>query len=285
MDIITRALIDFGLSENEAAIYREALKRTETNPYALAQATGIPRTTVYEIIMGLSLKGLLELKRSDGLTKQQTRIRAVNPSVMRKILQKKRDELVRVENDVVHILPMLKSDFLQADPNADFQFFPGIDGAKKVFQMDETSQPSFCFNYKIPDDVFGRDYIDLDIDQEINHKKTYLPKEIFPLTDWTRHVFTYHFQRDQRFLDIKDYRYLDNPLFDLKVRLLIIGNQVRIISVENDECWGLIVRSLTLATSLKSIFMVMWPAAIPLTAKIITSWGPNEFFEAEKTKH
>lgn len=282
--MVTRTLQDFGLTENEACIYREAVKVAETNPYALSKATGIPRTTVYEIIMSLSLKGLLDLKRSDGLSKQQTSIRAKNPSILRTILKKRHEELVHLENDVVHVLPFLKGDFHSLAPNADFQFFPGIEGAKHVFILDQSlpDQESLCWNYKIPDDAFGRDFINANIDEEIHHTRTHRQKDISPLNDWTRHVFTYQCQRDPKYLGMKEFRYIENPLFTLQVRLEITGNQVQIVSVEGDECWGLVIKSETLATSMRSIFMLQWQMALPITAEVVKSWGSNDFFEAEK---
>jgi hypothetical protein len=239
---------------------------------------------VYEIIMSLSLKGLLDLKRSDGLSKQQTSIRAKNPSILRTILKKRHEELVHLENDVVHVLPFLKGDFHSLAPNADFQFFPGIEGAKHVFILDQSlpDQESLCWNYKIPDDAFGRDFINANIDEEIHHTRTHRQKDISPLNDWTRHVFTYQCQRDPKYLGMKEFRYIENPLFTLQVRLEITGNQVQIVSVEGDECWGLVIKSETLATSMRSIFMLQWQMALPITAEVVKSWGSNDFFEAEK---
>ena len=133
MDIVQKTLLKFGLSPNEATIYRAALKHEETSPYELSKVTLIPRTTIYEIVMSLSLKGLIEVQRSDGLTKQQTKIRAKNPSELRSILHKKRTELTDIETDIVSILPQLKGDYHQSGANADFVFYPGTTGPQKIY--------------------------------------------------------------------------------------------------------------------------------------------------------
>lgn len=80
MDTSTKVLKRFGLTDNEIDIYIECLKNEELSPFQLSKLTGIPRTTVYDCLMSLSLKGLIELEQSDGFQKQQTRVRGKNPS-------------------------------------------------------------------------------------------------------------------------------------------------------------------------------------------------------------
>lgn len=282
MDTVTKVLVNFGLNENEVLIYKESLKTAETNPFALARATNIPRTTIYEIITSLSLKGLVELNRSDGFTKQQTKIKAVNPSEIRKIIEKRRLSLVKLENDVVRILPELKNTFHSKDPNANCQFYNGIEGAFLVYTMEEVGEV-LNFNYKIPDDAFGREVINDDLSRRYKNNKN-LVKEIIPLNNWTRHVFSYQMARDERFLSFREYRYIDNPLFDLKIKLSIVGSQLRIVSVENDESWGMVVESVSLSNSLRSIFWLLWLGSLSLTKEMVGSWGKNEFYEAERKK-
>jgi sugar-specific transcriptional regulator TrmB len=59
-----KALIGFGLKENEADVYISALKLGPTPILPIAKETGIRRTTIYEIIESLISKGLVttELK-------------------------------------------------------------------------------------------------------------------------------------------------------------------------------------------------------------------------------
>ena len=160
---VVNALKNFGLSKNEIAVYCEAIKHEESSPFTLSQATGIPRTTVYDVLMGLSLKGLIELQQSDGFSKQQTRIKANNPSVLRQILRQKRRALTRTEVDIVSILPFLKGDFHGSEPHADFRFFPGIEGAKTVMygeHSDGVDVPISVFDNQMPMDAFGAKEMD-----------------------------------------------------------------------------------------------------------------------------
>lgn len=289
MDKVQKSLLRFGLTVNEAKIYRAALKHEESSPYILSKATGVPRTTVYEIVMSLSLKGLIGVERSDGLTKQQTRIRAKNPSELRSILHKKRTELTEIETDIVSILPELKGDYHKQEANADFEFFPGIEGAKKVYfneTHEEIDLQSYAWDYQMPMDAFGMETTNEDVAKSIDLqiKARYKPKVLLPLNDWTRHVMAYQYGRDRSYIKYCDYRFIDNPVWKLKQRISIKGNRIRITNVENGEVWGLIINSQSLAKSLESMFQLMWVTAVPVTDEVIRNWGENEFLKAEKKK-
>lgn len=287
MDSISSALVSFGLNRNEIHVYRHILSESETNPYAIARATGIPRTTVYEILTSLAFKELIELKKSDGFTKQQTRILVKDPSFIRTIIRKRRNDLAHLDAEIVHILPMLKKDYIPGEPNADFQFFPGIEGAKRVFasaSLDDVDLPEYVFNYKIADDVFGRDFVNDIADKENNRKRKYTPKEILPLTEWTKHCLTFQFNRDPRFIKVTNMRYVDFPGIDFKNKITIKDERIWIVSVEGQECWGLILRSSTYSQTLVAIFNVLWNIATPITVDIVSRWGKNEYLLAEKAK-
>ncbi len=288
MDTITKTLTAFGLSDKEALVYREAVKYESTNPFALAKATKIPRTTVYEIITNLSLKGLVELERSDGITKQQTKIKAKNPSVLRKIIWDRRKSLFHLESDILNILPDLKSDYHKtAGANADFHFYPGIEGAKKVYvatDSDNTDIPQVGWDYQTPMDAFGRDFINVDV-QKMNRTKMKLkctPRELFPLSDWSRHVISYQYGHNPDYIKAIHYRYIENPIWDIKQRIIVKGSYTRIICIEEDESWGLEIASSSLAKSLFSLFEFMWQLGTPVSDEVVKSWGENEFLKAER---
>lgn len=284
---IYKSLEKFGLSQNEVKIYLETLKEDDLSPYKLAILTKIPRTTVYEIIAGLALKGLITLDQSDGFTKQQTRVKAKNPSILRSILRQKRKDLSRTEIDIVEILPLLKGDFHKDEANADFQFLPGIKGAKKIyFDEIQTSEPVVAFENLMPMDVFGKEEINEDVRQqsEITKSRKVYVREIVPINDWSKHVLSYQYGRDKNYIKARNIRFVDNPVFELNQRISVQGTRLRIICAKDDEVWGIIINSQTLSKTIVSIFEVVWQNATNLTPEMIESWGENEFLEAEKKK-
>ena len=288
MDLAKRTqqvLEQFGLSTNEAIVYQSALNLGQTSPFGIAKSTGIPRTTVYAVLTDLALKGLVELESATGLMKQQTKVRAKNPSALREILWTKRESLVKQEVDIVEILPFLKKEYLKDETNADFQFFPGMDGANHVmFDYDGIDQDTYVFDYQIPMDATGSREMNEGIDKgiELWSKGKSTEYNLTPLNPWTKHVFSYQVERNPHYLDRVQYRYLPFEIASLSLTIRLKGNRVWIVSVKGDEVWGLKIRSQNLADSLIGIHQVLWKLATPITKEMIASWGPNEYFQAEK---
>jgi len=289
MDHLKRAqqvLEQFGLSANEATIYQAALGAGETSPFALAKATGIPRTTVYAVLTDLALKGLVELESATGLMKQQTRVRAKNPSVLRDILWNKRASLIKQEVDVVSILPFLKREFLKEGTNADFQFFPGKAGAYHVqSDIDDVDTDGYVFDYLTPMDVFGTKETNKLVEKSIkfwSHAKA-TEYNLIPLTPWSKHVLSYQTERNSHYLDHVENRYLPFELTPTSVWIHCKSDRTRIISVQGDEVWGLILRSANLTNTLIGIHQALWKLATPITREMISSWGPNAYFQAEQS--
>lgn len=290
MDIKNRAqtvLEQFGLSSNEARVYQSALELGETSPFGISKSTSIARTTVYAVLTDLALKGLIELESATGLMKQQTKVRAKNPSVLRDLLWAKRANLVKQEVDIVEILPFLKKEYLKDSTNADFQFFPGMEGANQImFDYDGVDQDTYVFDYQVPMDATGSKEMNEGVDKGIKlwAKGKAIEYNLTPINPWTKHVLSYQVERNPHYLDRVQYRYLPFEIAGLCLTIRLKGSRIWIVSVKGDEVWGLKIRSQNLADSLISIHQALWKLATPITKEMITSWGPNPYLQAEKTK-
>lgn len=290
MDYQKRALDvlkEFGLSDNEALVYETSLRLGQTSPFKISKSTGIARTTVYAVLTDLALKGLVELESATGLMKQQTKVKAKNPSTLREILWQKRADLVKKEADIVGILPFLKQEYLKDETNADFQFFPGMEGANHVmFDYDGVDQDTYVFDYLIPMDATGSREMNEGVDKGIKlwAGKTSIERNLVPLTPWAKHVLTYQWERNPHYLDRVEHRFLPFELTGMSVMARIKGSRIWIISVKGDEVWGLKIRSQNLADSIISIHQALWKLATPITKEMIASWGPNEYLQAEKVE-
>lgn len=283
---IKRPLKELGLSDNEITVYQACLQSAESSPFTLAKATGIPRTTVYAVLTDLALKGLVELESSEGIMKQQTRVRAKNPSVLRDIIWSKRADLFRQEVDILEILPLLKGEYLKDSTNADFQFFPGMEGANHVmFDYDGVDQDTYIFDYLIPMDATGSREMNAGVDKGIKlwSKAKSTEYNLISLTPWSKHVLSYQVERNPHYRDRVEHRYLPFELTNMSIMVRIKGDRTWIISVKDAEVWGLKIRSQNLANSLIGIHQALWKLATPVTDAMIASWGPNDFALAEKT--
>lgn len=288
--LIRRSLQKFGLSDNEITVYLIALQHNELSPFQVAKLTNIPRTTVYDIFMSLSLKGLIDLEQNTGFEKQQTRIRAKNPSVMRKILETKRQETYDVETDLALVLPYLKQTYHKDTANALVEFFPGIAGMKHVYLDLEEAEQSYndviSWTNLMPLDVLGGKVINQDVkDGTVARKRLNVrTKYLVPLNNWTRHVMTYQTGLDADYLQAREFRFIDSPLFSCYLEIVIAGNIMKAACAENEEVWGLVIRSKALIDTFRSIFMTQWTIAQPITEELVKSWGDNGFLKEQKKK-
>ncbi|MFZ2152966.1 MAG: helix-turn-helix domain-containing protein [Microgenomates group bacterium] len=286
--IIDKVLENFGLTENETKVYLECLHETDLGPFKLAALTGIPRTTVYEILTSLSLKGLVELQQSDGFTKQQTKVRAKNPTTIRDIIRTKKRELSELEVDVVEILPMLNKDYFKDEANADFQFLAGIDGARKVYfsEVADVKLPMLVFDNLMPMNVFGKEDINRDVLRQTERiiKNGGQLKELGVMNEWSRHVLEYQVAMDDKYLEAREQRLLDVVGIEFNQRIVIQGDWIKISCAKEEEAWGIIIRSASLAKTMRGIFNLVWGLAKPITTELVKSWGKNDFWQAEKKR-
>jgi len=285
MQQINKTLSNFGLTNKEIKVYLEILKLDSTSPYELSKLTGIPRTSIYDTLMTLSLKKLVKLQQSDGFQKKQTKVKAVNPSKLREILRTKRKKMFSLEADVLNIIPFLKKDFHKNKTNADFQYYPGVEGAKHVLFSEMKPNINIdAFENLMPMDAFGRKTMNKGVEKDTKAIKQHRIqlRELVVDNDWTRHVLTYQVGKDNEYIKSRKIRIIDNPILNIKLRAAIQGERVRIVCSDKDEIWGLIIKSNPLSSTLQSMFNFMWQQAKPVTLNMIESWGKNEFLETEK---
>lgn len=290
MEHIYSVLSNLGLSENEVKVYVEAIKHEKIAPYALAKAIGIPRTTVYDVMFNLALKGLITIRQSQGLEKQQTWIEAKNPSTLRDMIFNQRKELAHTEVELIDILPLLKGEYIKHIKNTNFQFYPGIEGAKQVMnQTNEAKSNSTLrvFESLMPMDTLGKKIINEDVDSGLQSKRTTNTsiKSLIALNKWTKHVLSYQHNRNKDYIKLHNFRFIDNPLLSINLDISLLEDTIRCICTQDNEAWGLIIKSAKLAKTLESFFDILWTSAKEITEKDIKKWGTNEFFEAENGKN
>lgn len=285
MDYLDKVLTEFGLNDNERILYLAAIKERETTPYKLAKTTNIPRGTVYDTLTSLSLKGLIEMIHPGTYEKQQTRIRAKNPSIIREIIRKRQKELTLLETEVVEILPFLKSEFKSTTDDSNFQFYPGISGAKEVYKLDNlpANVPHYQITNETPMDAVGSTFTNNEVDKEMDalSAQKVRNKELIQLNEWTQHVVSYQYGRNKKYLEEQEVRYIDDPIFDIKLNIGIRENRVSIMNLDGNEAYGLVVHSESLARSLTSIFLLIWRGATPITTEMVENWGYNRFLAAQ----
>jgi sugar-specific transcriptional regulator TrmB len=120
----TDALERLGLSPGEAKVYRALLSLESASVGPIAHASGVSRSKIYEVLEKLAAKGLA----NPVIAGKQRLYRASGPNSLLGLLEKRKDELSREEQEVKKLIPELMS--LRAPTARVVEFFEGFNGLK-----------------------------------------------------------------------------------------------------------------------------------------------------------
>src|SRR3989344_1317230 len=119
---IQNALIDFGLSENEALVYLAALSLGPSSVQDIAKEARLKRTTLYPIIESLKNRGLVNT-HVHGLRKV---FAAEEPERLESIIERRKERLKT-------ILPELNAIHSLKSGESFIKFYEGTEGVKGVY--------------------------------------------------------------------------------------------------------------------------------------------------------
>jgi HTH-type transcriptional regulator, sugar sensing transcriptional regulator len=140
---IKKSLLDWGLSENEAALYLSSVGLGPTTVLALSRDSGVSRTNVYAVMESLREKGLLSTEVR-GFKKLY---RAESPAALKQVIEQKKEEFES-------LLPQLLSMYTVGGEGDTIKYYEG-----------ETHIP-VVYNQLLQDLRSGDDYFVISNDEE-----------------------------------------------------------------------------------------------------------------------
>lgn len=114
-------LTDLGLSENESKVYLSMLSLGSATIMSISKASGVKRTTVYNILEGLNEKGLSRVDIK-GFKKLYV---AENPNKLENILERKKDKLK-------NLFPELESLYNLKGGESFIKYYEGSESIKNL---------------------------------------------------------------------------------------------------------------------------------------------------------
>jgi len=138
MEIINLELRKLGLKAKEANIYLAALELGYSSVQKIAQKAGVSRPTAYEVIRGLTKRGLMrEVKRKGSIRGEKTYFAAESPDQLLALLRVQKKEVEEKEREFVRIISALQSKYHLAGQN-EIRTYEGKEGFKVL--LDDFSQ-------------------------------------------------------------------------------------------------------------------------------------------------
>lgn len=248
------ALINLGLHEKEASVYIALLGLGQATVSEIAKKAGINRTTVYDILSSLGLKGLVSISGKE--PKQE--YRAENPDKLITYLKKDLELKTQNVRYAELILPELKS-IHKIGERPRIKFYEGEEGLREVYEDTLTSEETILA-YAAVDDVnrgipnyFPKYY-------KRRAAKNIPIRAIFPDTPIARERSALDKEERRESLLIPFDTYSFTP------EINIYNNKVMIASWR--EKLGIIIESEEIADAMKKIFELSWDRAKELDKQL-----------------
>ncbi len=247
-EIRTHLQKSFLLNEKEVLVYQACLEQSFLSPSQIARLTGIKRTTIYLVLEELKRKGLL-VERIKGKRKI---VGVAPPETLRRLLEIEEEKLVRKNNAVECIIPLLEN--LQKNPEGgtEIEILEGKTGAitliEKIIQAKE--------------DIYWLGSLDTML-------KVVDEEKFFKLITWRRmdQKTTSYAITDRSILenkklgekigDFRQYRFLNKP-FEIPALVILFGQNVGLVRVEGKKTKIILVRDQTIHGIVKFMFDTMW---------------------------
>ena len=236
-------LTQFGLTDAESGAYLAALELGESLPKHLAEKANLKRPTLYKILPNLFAKGLL----TQIIKGKRRYIVAEDPSLL---IEKRKAELQLLEDKIPELQLLLSV----AKTKPRVIFYEGIEGLKKIYTDNlrerkpilefiglEKIHPeidAYAKNYYIPQRINRKIPIKIIISGKTASERTMLKTDPYAL-------------RKLKTISQED--------FPIPLDCYIYGNNISFLVYRSDsEPVGVIIRSAEIATTLRSIFNLLW---------------------------
>jgi sugar-specific transcriptional regulator TrmB len=119
-----QTLLDWGLSENEAAVYFSALSLGKTTVSSIASDSGVKRTSIYSIYESLKQKGLMSVE-VQGFKQVYV---AESPETLKRIIETKKQEFEDLLPDFLRVYNVGgKSDTIK--------YYEGVKSVRSVYDL------------------------------------------------------------------------------------------------------------------------------------------------------
>lgn len=249
--MIQSSLKKLGLSENEVTIFLALFRVGEAPASSIAKKTKLPRTTVFDTLMKLSKKGLVQrLKKFN-----QYYFNCEDEAVLKKYTQKEQARWQKNQTMIEKVLPLLHNLKSPFSPAPTIQFYEGPVQVSTIYEDILKTGEDICLI---------RSLYDHDNEELATLLDQYVPKQVAkgihvraltPQTDTTIDHFL-HSDKDQ----LLERRVLDPKEFALPAQIMLYGQKVAIITHKN-HIFGTVIEDEDVHATLKILFEMLWKAA------------------------
>ncbi len=245
-----------GLSEKEALVYSSLITLGGAFPSQIAEHSKLNRTTVYKILVGLSVKGLVnEIEKKNKIFYQVEK--------PEKLLRYMKSQVTlahdRVEK-VEQLLPDFEALYASLTNKPKILYFEGIDGVVSIYEDMITNQRKYEMlafsNASEIANVLPNKFF-----ENFRHSKEQIgitTRGIIPDTDKDKEYVPHYFKGYKKEV-VPKVKFVPAKGFSFKGEITIYGNnKVAIVNLNKEHLTGLIIEDETIHNMMRMIFELSW---------------------------
>jgi len=238
-----------GLSKQEILVYITGLKMGPSLASKIAREAKISRTLVYHLLESLTEKGLVN--KSD--SKNRKKFVMENPDRLKNILERKRKEFEKLEDQISSVSAELNSLYSPKQIPSKVYFYQGVERLKNMMTdilKTENHELDAFTSINAIEKIFDKEFMDYWLEEM--EKKNITRKSI-----WSK--------------PLSETRYTEGKNREIRVApkgtlidsiVLIYNNKVAVIS-SPDEPFAFVVEDKNFYNTMKSTFDALWKISAP----------------------
>lgn len=252
-------MVQAGFSEKESAIYMYLLSVGGAYPSVIAQKTGLQRSTTYQILADLSIKGLInEVQKGSKLYYQ-----IENPSKLVRFSKRRVDVANDTYEDIQALYPELEDTYALLSHKPRVLYFEGKEGVMSIYDDHiAEAKPYEMLGFASTADILGflgATYFSRYRKEKVRRGIT--TRGILPhITASTHYAQKTYGDVPAKFRP--SVRYLPQEKFPFKGEVTVYGEaKVSIMNLEKERVTGIIIEDRAFHLFMRSLFDIAWESA------------------------
>ena len=251
---IEQVLKDLGLQDKESDVYLALLKTPGIQPASvIAKNTELNRTTVYKTLVKLTKLGLATKTMKHGIL---CFFSEKPDNQLEDLLAKKRKHLELLNEHLISVLPDIKNMQKQEMLMPKMRYYEGIEGVKRVYR-DTLAEGKIIYAFENVENMSEKvkEYIFTE----------YVPKRVSEkifahviVPDTKENVKYFKGDKD----NFRETKVISKSAFPVEIEINIYGQKTAFFSYKEEEMFGVILESQSIANSMRAIFDLCWKFAV-----------------------
>ena len=242
-------LTEFGINENESAVYLSLQKYGEQDVPTLREHTGLSRTTIYEAMNTLIAGELVEYRKQG----RNAYYAAAHPSGLHSLKQKKQEETKLLQQGMDDLINQLTGSYNLLYNKPGIRFFEGLDGIREVMWDSLTTKEGII--YGMGDlEMIVEHFGEMNVEYTEERLKRGIEKKGIT-NDSPSNLTTLAQMR----IPLTESRVVSSEIMDFhSTGMEIYDGKISYVTLVNDALIGVIIESKQIHEINKNLFNLLW---------------------------